>query len=254
MTQPVERLEQGVRAVSGRPALLPYLTAGFPEREGFAELLMRVAEIADGVEIGVPFSDPMADGVSIQGSSQVALSQGVSLRWILETLRELPERPAAPLLLMSYLNPLLAYGLEPLARDAAAAGVSAFIIPDLPWEESADARAALGAAGLGLVQLVTPLTPPERLQMLAKGSRGFVYAVTMTGTTGGDALPDDLTDYLARVREAADVPVCAGFGIRRREQVAALTGHADGVIVGSALIDTLAEGGDPIAFLRGLLP
>jgi len=250
-----KRLEASIRAPrhAGRPALMPYLTAGYPTREGFADLLRSVAAVADAVEIGVPFTDPMADGVTIQASSHVALDNGVTLPWILETLAAMDPRPDAPLLLMSYLNPVLAYGLERLARDAAAAGVSGFIIPDLPFEESEALRARAEAEGLALVQLVTPVTPPERLAMLGAASRGFVYTVTMTGVTGGDALPGDLRAYLARVREAASVPVCAGFGIRRPEQVAALTGHADGVIVGSAVIQELAEGRDPVAFLRALM-
>lgn len=251
---PVERLEAALRSPRrpGRPALLPYLTAGWPTKEGFPDLLGRVAAVSDAIEIGVPFSDPMADGVTIQASSRQALEQGVSLRWIVGMLRGLDPKPSVPLLLMSYLNPLLAYGLDALVRDAAEIGVCGLIVPDLPWEESGPLRAACAASGVGLVQLVTPVTPPERLAALAGASRGFVYTVTMTGVTGGEALPTDLTAYLARVRAAARAPVCAGFGIRRPEQVTALAGHADGVIVGSAVIDTLARGGDPVAFLNGL--
>lgn len=247
------RLEAAVRDPRrpGLPALLPYLTAGYPTRPGFADLLRRVSDVADAIEIGVPFSDPMADGVSIQQSSRVALEHGVTLRWILDTLADTPVE--TPLLLMSYLNPLLAYGLERLAEDASQVGVCGLIVPDLPWEECGDLKRDAEAAGLGLVQLVTPVTPADRLATLCGASRGFVYAVTMTGVTGGDVLTDDLQAYLARVRDAAVAPVCAGFGIRRHEQVAALTGHADGVIVGSALIDTLARGDDPVAFLRGLI-
>ena len=247
-----ERLEAALRTPKrpGRPALMPYLTAGFPRREGFGELLARVSSVADAIELGVPFSDPMADGVSIQAASQAALQDGVSLRWILEMLGE-TEREC-PVLLMSYLNPLLAYGFSDLARDAAAAGVCGLIVPDLPFEECGPLREAAEGAGLGLVQLVTPLTPPGRLETLAAASRGFLYAVTMTGTTGGE-VPDDLSDYLGRLRAAASVPVCAGFGIRRAAQVQALTGHADGVIVGSALIDVLRRGEDPLAFLAGLV-
>jgi len=252
---PAERLETALRSPKrpGLPALLPYLTAGWPTRDAFPDLLRRVAAVSDAIEIGVPFSDPMADGVTIQASSREALAQGVTLRWIVEMLGALDPKPAVPLLLMSYLNPLLAYGPERLVRDAAAVGVCGLIVPDLPWEESADLRAACDAVGLGVVQLVTPVTPPERLSLLAGASRGFVYTVTMTGVTGGDALPTDLTAYLGRVRGAARAPVCAGFGIRRPEQVAALAGHADGVIVGSAVIDAIARGGDPVAFLNGLM-
>ena len=240
-------------ALGGKPALVGFVTAGFPNRESFARQLAAVAEVADVVEIGVPFSDPMADGLTIQRSSRVALEQGVTLAWILEALTALSPRPRAPLVLMSYLNPLLAHGLRRLPAEARAAGVSGFIVPDLPWEESAELRAALTREGLALVQLVTPLTPAARLAMLARQSQGFVYAVTATGTTGREvAIPDDVLDYLDRVRAVSELPVCAGFGIRHAAQVERLAGHADGVIVGSALVDVIGQGGDPAAFLEGL--
>lgn len=240
-------------AGAGAPALVGFLTAGFPDRESFVRQLAAIAAVADVVEIGVPFSDPMADGVTIQRSSRVALEQGVTLAWILETLAALPVRPRAPLLLMSYLNPLLSYGFQRLPAAARAAGVSGFIVPDLPWEESADFRTALAREGLALVQMVTPLTPPARLAMLAREARGFVYAVTATGTTGGaNAIPDDVLAYLDRVRAVSRVPVCAGFGIRDAAQVRRLAGHADGVIVGSALINVIEQGGDTGVFLNGL--
>lgn len=237
----------------GGPALVAYLTAGFPRKENFAADLKRVAAAADVVEIGVPFTDPMADGMTIQRASHAALTQGVSLRWILAELTALSPRPAAPLLLMSYLNPLLAFGLDKLPASARAAGVSGFIVPDLPFEECAELRAALGQAGIGLVQMVTPVTPSERLSLLCAGAEGFIYAVTMTGTTGKSVtVPDEVLEYLARARKAATIPVCAGFGIRSREQVERLDGHVDGVIVGSALVEVLERGEDPVAFLNGL--
>lgn len=237
----------------GSPALVAFLTAGFPDRESFGAQLASVAAVADVVEIGVPFSDPMADGATIQRASRVALAQGVTLAWILDELAALDPRPRAPILLMSYLNPLLAYGLGRLPRAADAAGVAGFIVPDLPWEECGELRAALGRAGIALVQMVTPVTPPARLAMLARGSQGFVYAVTTTGTTGGAVeVPDTTLAYLDRVRAAASLPVCAGFGIRSAEQVSRLAGHTDGVIVGSALVETVERGDDTVAFLRGL--
>lgn len=250
-----ERLEAALRTPKhpGRPALMPYLVAGYPDRERFLAVLQRVAEVADAIELGVPFTDPMADGVSIQAASRVALEAGTTLPWILQTLADMSPRPAAPILLMSYLNPLLSYGWRELMTDAEQAGVCGFIIPDLPWEEGEEVRAQAAGVGIAVVQLVTPVTPPDRLARLAGASRGFVYAVTMTGTTGGDVLPEDLADYLARIKAVTEVPVCAGFGIRRPEQVTALTGHADGVIVGSALVDVLQRGADPVAFLRGLV-
>jgi len=253
--QPHETIAQSIRAASGsgRPALVAFLTAGFPHKEDFAAQLAAIGGAADVVEIGVPFSDPMADGMTIQRSSHEALKQGVSLAWILETLAALPARPRAPLLLMSYLNPLLAYGLDRLPGAARKAGVSGFIVPDLPFEEAGEIRAALGVEGLALVQMVTPVTPPQRLAVLCEAARGFVYAVTMTGTTGKSvAVPDDVLAYMDRVRAVSPVPVCAGFGIRSAEQVQRMAGHVDGVVVGSALVEVLERGADPAAFLEEL--
>jgi tryptophan synthase alpha chain len=251
----VSAITTAVRAAAGRgdPAIVAYLTAGFPARDGFLDQLYAVGAAADVVEIGVPFTDPMADGTTIQRSSRVALAQGVSLRWILESLRSAAKRPKAPLLLMSYLNPLLAFGIDRLPREAARAGVTGFIVPDLPFEEGADLRAALSAEDVALVQFVTPVTPADRVKMLCEASQGFIYAVTMTGTTGKNvAVPQDVLDYFDRVKAASPVPVCAGFGIRSREQVARLAPHVDGVIVGSALVEVLERGEDPAAWLNGL--
>ena len=251
---PGARITQAIREAraGGSPALVAYLTAGFPSRARFAEHVHALAAGADVVEIGVPFTDPMADGVTIQRSSQAALAQGVTLRWILEAL-EAMQPVAAPLVLMSYLNPLLAIGLEALAQSAQRAGVSGFIVPDLPFDESAPLRAAVAPAGLALVQMVTPVTEPPRLSEVCRASEGFVYAVTMTGTTGKNvAVPTEVLGYLDRVRAAATVPVCAGFGIRSREQVSLLAGHVDGVIVGSALVEVLERGEDPTKWLEGL--
>ncbi|MGH8235548.1 MAG: tryptophan synthase subunit alpha [Steroidobacteraceae bacterium] len=238
---------------SGRPALVGWVTAGFPNRETFVQQLTAVADASDVVEIGVPFTDPMADGPTIQRASRAALAQGVSLEWILAELCGPRPKLRAPLLLMSYLNPLLAYGLDRLPEDAARAGVSGFIVPDLPFEECEDVRAALAARGLALVQLVTPVTPTERMQMLCAASSGFVYAVTMTGTTGKNfAVLGEALEYFARVQRVSPLPVCAGFGIRSREQIERLAPHVDGVVVASALVEELERGADPAAFLRGL--
>lgn len=238
---------------TGSPAIVAYITAGFPRREEFLTLLNKVADAADVVEIGVPFSDPMADGTTIQRSSRVALDQGVSLRWILSTLTSAQPRPRAPLLLMSYLNPLLAYGLDRLPQAAAEAGVSGFIVPDLPFEECDDLRRALEARGIALVQFVTPVTPTERVQMLAGNTSGFLYGVTMTGTTGKNvAVPQEVLDYFASVQRISAAPVCAGFGIRSREQVARMAPYVDGVIVGSALVEVIERGDDAAAFLDSL--
>ena len=251
---PRERISQAIRAAAagGEPALVAYLTAGYPQRDRFREHVHALAAGAEVVEIGVPFTDPMADGVTIQRASLAALAQGVSLEWILAELEQIRE-VSVPLLLMSYLNPLLAFGLERLAQRAARAAVAGFIVPDLPLEESSELRAALDAERLALVQMVTPVTEAARLRQLCAGSQGFVYAVTMTGTTGKHvAVPDEVISYLDRVRGSSPIPVCAGFGIRSREQVKRLRGHVDGVVIGSALVEVLERGEDPTAWLRQL--
>ena len=249
-----ERLTAAIVAANdnNRPALVPFITAGYPEPGEFVNTLKSIAEVGDVIELGIPFSDPMADGMTIQRSSYVALQEGVSLEWIFNEL-ETADVLGTPLVMMSYLNPLLAFGFERLAERARATGVCAFIVPDLPYEECEELRQALEKEGLGLIQLVTPATPRERLKMLCSASRGFVYAVTITGITGGNVgLPDDLADYLDDVAAVSEIPVCAGFGIRGPDDVANVAQHAAGAIVGSALVEVLEEGGDPKAFLRTL--
>jgi tryptophan synthase alpha chain len=260
VSAPGERIGAAILAAvaGGRPALVGYLTAGFPNRRQFKENLAAVADACDVVEIGVPFSDPMADGATVQRASFAALAGGVTLPWILEELKSIEPRHRAPILLMSYLNPLLAFGIEQLPRAAARAGVAGFIVPDLPFEESGELHAALEAEGLALVQMVTPVTPPERLAMLCREAKGFVYAVTMTGTTGQSAagkfadVPLEVLEYMDRVKRLSNVPVCAGFGIRSARQVARFAPHVDGVVVGSALVETLERGEDVGAFLKSL--
>ena len=250
-----DSISEAVRAASkgGEPALIAFLTAGYPSKDKFREHLQAVAAGADVVEIGVPFTDPMADGVTIQRSSQAALAQGVNLRWIFSELEA--TRVKAPLILMSYLNPLLAFGLEKLAEAAARSNVAGFIVPDLPLDEGADLRKALDAQGVAMIQMVTPVTKPERLKQLCESSQGFVYAVTMTGTTGKNvSIPAEVMTYLDRVRSLSKTPVCAGFGIRSREQVELLRGHVDGVVVGSALVEVLERGGNPTEWLGTLRP
>ncbi|HUI60929.1 MAG TPA: tryptophan synthase subunit alpha [Steroidobacteraceae bacterium] len=252
--KPRDTISEAIRAAcrQGEPALVAFLTAGYPSRERFREHLQAVASGADVVEIGVPFTDPMADGVTIQRSSHAALAQGVSLRWILSELEAMPQ-VRTPLLMMSYLNPLLAYGLDRLAESAERARVAGFIVPDLPFDESSELRGALDARGIAMVQMVTPVTRAPRMKQLGEGSQGFLYAVTMTGTTGKNvAVPAEVLDYLDQVREVSKVPVCAGFGIRSREQVERLKGHVDGVVIGSALVELLEQGADPAGWLRSL--
>ena len=251
-----ERISAAINAAkeAGRTGLIPFITAGYPDPGSFVETLKSVAAVGDVVELGIPFSDPMADGMTIQRSSFEALQKGVSLKWIFEQLDSAKGQIDAPLVMWSYLNPLLAFGYDELAERALAAGVCGFIVPDLPFEESDEIRAALEAKGLGLIQLVTPATPEQRLQKLSDASRGFVYAVTITGITGGDtALPADLTEYLDKVSSVSALPVCAGFGIRSPDDVAAVGKHAAGAIVGSALVEVLERGEDPTPFLQALI-
>jgi tryptophan synthase alpha chain len=253
---PSERISAAIRVAKGGTAIVAFITAGYPLREKFREHLTQVGNEADVVEIGVPFTDPMADGMTIQRSSREALRQGASLRWLLEELTGMQrdgQLPAAPLVLMSYLNPLLSFGFDELASASVKAGVCGFIIPDLPYDEGEELRTALAPHGLALIQMVTPVTTPARMAKLCAASQGFVYAVTMTGTTGRTAsVPGEVTSYLEDVSAASKLPVCAGFGIRSHEQVEQLRGHVAGVIVGSALVEVLESGKDAAAFLKAL--
>ncbi len=252
--QPREELRQAL-TLDGAPALIAFVTAGYPEPERFLDVLRETGEAADAVEIGVPFTDPLADGVTVQRASQAALQHGVSLSWIFAQLASREFELPAPVLLMSYLNPLIAFGYRRLAERALETGVSGFIVPDLPFEESTPLKTELDAQGLALVQLVTPATPAERMRKLCAVSEGFVYAVTRTGITGGtESLPEQLIDYLAAVKRASRLPVCAGFGVRERDQVQLIAEHADGVIVGSALLEALEAGQHPGTFLAALRP
>jgi tryptophan synthase alpha chain len=253
--KPHERISTAIRAAGteGRTALVAFITAGYPDKARFRETLAEVAGAADVVEVGVPFTDPMADGLTIQRASRAAIAQGVTLSWILGEIAAMNPPPAAPVVLMSYLNPLLAMGYERLAERAIESGVAGFIVPDLPLDESGPLDAALAAQGLALIHLVSPVTPPVRLEAAARASRGFLYAVNVTGITGGAKAADSgLKDYLARVVAASRVPVCAGFGVRSAAQVADLGQVVPGVIVGSALVEALERGESPAAFLGGL--
>jgi len=252
--QPHEQITAALnRAMrSGRVGLVPYITAGYPDKDRFIDTLRKVASEADVVEVGVPFSDPMADGVTIQRASHAAIAAGVSLRWILNELT-LAGGIGAPVVLMSYLNPLLAFGYPELANASIGAGVGGFIVPDLPIEEADEFRAAMDEAGIALIQLVTPATPDDRMVRLCAASRGFIYAVTIKGITGGvSELPAGVSAYLDHVKANSKIPVCAGFGVREAAQVKYLGGHADGVVVGSALVEQLEAGNDPADFLRSL--
>jgi len=233
------------------PAICAYLTAGYPTPEVFPSMLSAVARVADVVEVGIPFTDPMADGQTIQHASHEALTRGVNLDWVFETLGSVELE--APHVLMGYYNPFLAFGLHELVHHMTAVGTSGVIVPDLPLEESAELAIMLEANDKGLIQLVAPTTPDDRLGKLVAASHGFVYAVSTKGTTGGATTFDqDVLGYLDRVKAVASLPVLAGFGVREPSQVAQLASHVDGVVVGSALIDAIDRGEDAAAFLLGL--
>jgi tryptophan synthase alpha chain len=250
MPEPAAAVTSAIEAADGL-AICAYLTAGYPDPGSFPDLLGAVAAAADVVEIGIPFTDPMADGQTIQKASHTALEHGVNLDNVFDVIEN--SDLEAPYVFMGYFNPFLAYGLGRLVSRMAEAGGSGLIVPDLPLEESSELIDLLEESGLGLIQLVAPTTPTERLRTLSDASSGFVYAVTVKGTTGGAVdFDDEVLDYLDRVREAASLPVLAGFGVRERSQVEALSSHVDGVVVGSALIDAIDRGDDPADFLDGL--
>jgi tryptophan synthase alpha chain len=219
-----------------------YLTVGFPERASALDLIPRiVASGADMIELGVPFSDPLADGATVQRATQRALLNGVDVNYCLQTVRQLREAGVeVPLLFMGYYNPIFQYGVERFCADAGAAGLDGLIVPDLPPEESRDLHAACRAHGIDLIFLLAPTSTEARLKQVGDLASGFIYCVTLTGTTGARAeLPAELPRFLERARSATDTPLFVGFGIsepRQAEQVAAIS---DGVIVGSALINVV---------------
>lgn len=233
-------------------ALVAYVTAGYPSMDAFLAILTDACAHADVVEVGIPFSNPIADGGTLQETAREALAGGATMKAIMRTLRELDGTLAAPLLLMGYLNPLLAYGLDRLAEDASAAGVHGVIVPDLPLE-ALDMARPLTDAGLATIGMVSPVTRGDRLARIAERATGFVYAVTSVGVTGQTRTDQaDIVGYLHKVRDASPIPVCAGFGIRSKPHVDALRGACDGVIVGSALMEAVGEGRDVGPILAGL--
>jgi len=250
----IERIENAIVSARKRRGLAvgPFLTAGYPDPDRFADLFRRIALEADLVELGVPFSDPIADGPTIQRSSRAALQSGITITWILDLLRAVS--PATPILLMSYANPILAYGIDRLARDCAHAGVCGFIVPDLPFEESDDLSRAAAQHGLCVVRMVSPVTSDDRLRRMCSAAGGFIYTTTIRGTTGArDAIDASVFSLLDRVRSCSRVPVLAGFGVRTPEDVARLQPYCDGVVVGSALIEAMDGGVDPVEYLRRLI-
>lgn len=228
--------------LEGRLGLIAYLTAGFPELSATQELIPALLEGGvDVVELGVPFSDPLADGPTIQRASQRALEQGVTPQFVLDQVSGLRRRGVtAPLLLMGYYNPILAYGLERFGQAAQKAGVDGLIVPDLPPEEAGDLVAATESRAIDVIRFLAPTTTEERMAKVCALATGFIYCVSLTGVTGArDSLPAELPGFLRRVRASTALPIAVGFGISRPEHVAAVRNLADAVIVGSALIDAI---------------
>jgi len=227
----------------GKPTFVAFLTAGDPSLDRTVEAAVELDRAgADVLELGVPFSDPLADGPVIQRASERALARGVTLPLVLETVRRIRERSDLPLLLFSYYNPLLQYGVDRLAREAKAAGVDGTLVTDLPPEEAGEWIAVARAADLDTVFLASPTSPPERLERVAEASRGFVYAISRTGVTGErQALSGDALPLVERLRALTGVPVALGFGLSTPEQVREAAAIADGVVVGSALVRFLEE-------------
>ncbi len=224
--------------------LLPFLTAGYPDAESFVELVPRLAEAgADMVEIGVPFSDPLADGRTIEAASWAALEQGMHLPRIFELCGRIHEVCSVPLVLMGYANPLLAYGPDRFFEDAAAVGVRGLIVPDLPPEEAGDLLRNSDPCGVARIFLIAPNTPAERIVEIDRAASGLLYCVSVAGITGARTeLPAELAGYLDRVGGNAELPYVVGFGISSGEIAARVAAHADGVVVGSALMDAVRGG------------
>jgi tryptophan synthase alpha chain len=226
-----------------RLALVVYLTVGYPDRASTGALLRAALDGgADVLELGVPFSDPLADGTTVQRASEVALRGGVTLADCISEAAVVVRERDAPVLLMGYTNPFMQYGFERLATDGGRAGIAGVIVPDMPAEESAELDFALAPAGLLRIDLYAPTTPNERLAKLLPRARGFVYCVSLTGVTGARrALASDVAELVGRVRRHTSLPIAVGFGISSPDHVSALRGTADGVVVGSAAIDVVTN-------------
>jgi tryptophan synthase alpha chain len=231
------------RHAEGKPAFVAFLTAGDPSLDRTCEAAVELDRAGvDVLELGVPFSDPLADGPVIQRASERALARGVTLPNVLEAVRRIRERSELPLLLFSYFNPLLQHGLERLAGEAKGAGVDGVLVTDLPPEEAGEWVTAARAVDLDTIFLASPTSPPDRLRRVAEASRGFVYAISRTGVTGErEALSEDARPLVGRLRALTQVPVALGFGLSTPEQVREAAAVADGVVVGSALVRFLEE-------------
>lgn len=237
-----------------RAAFMPYHAMGYPSRAATLDMITALAEEgADLFEIGLPHSDPLADGPTIQTATYTALTQGTTVADCLAMVRELRERGVtAPFCAMTYYNPLFAYGLERFVQDAVAAGIDGLIVPDLPPEEADELEGFCRVAGLATVYMIAPTSTDDRIKLIVQRATGFIYMVSVTGITGvRNELPPDLAIFVQRVRRYTDLPLAVGFGIGNRAQAAAVAEFADGVIVGTAMVKA-AGGADGLAAVRQL--
>jgi tryptophan synthase alpha chain len=238
-------------AFKNKPIFMPYFPLGYPDLETSIGVIEALAKNgADLMEVGLSFSDPLADGPVIQKATQIALEKGITVKKSLQAVAELRDRGVTiPLVLMGYYNPMLAYGLEGFVHDAQSAGADGFIIPDLPLEESEEFETLAG--DLPLIRMLAPTTPPERMERVSRGAKGFIYLVSVTGVTGArQSLAEGLGTLIASVRQHATVPVCVGFGIGTPEQAKTVGALADGVIVGSACVRAIGESKTPVEAAR----
>ncbi|HSO12662.1 MAG TPA: tryptophan synthase subunit alpha [Anaerolineales bacterium] len=255
-------------AFKNKPIFMPYFPLGYPDLDTSIDVIEALAKNgADLIEVGLSFSDPLADGPVIQHATQIALEKGITVRKSLEAVKELRKRGVdIPLIMMGYYNPMLAYGLEKFVRDAREAGADGFIVPDLPMEEAGEFESILNGAStsgfdtpdehgllnpplsvMPLIQMLAPTSPNERMEAIARNARGFIYLVSVTGVTGArTSISEGLGELIARVREHTSAPVCVGFGISTPEQAAQVGALADGVIVGSACVKTIGGSEKPV--------
>lgn len=242
------------RARKGGRAFIPYITAGFPDLERTEKIIALLDEKgADLIELGIPFSDPIADGPTIQKSSAGALAAGTTVAGILDLVRAARRGCDVPFLFMTAFNPLLRYGLERVADDAKEAGADGFLVPDLPPEESDEFEAICRDRDLPLVYLVAPTTPPERRELIARRSRGFIYYISLKGVTGArEALAGNLEKEVAELRRHTALPIAVGFGISKPEHVRQVARFAEGIVVGSAIVKKIDELGDDPEWLAKL--
>lgn len=239
----------------GHKVLIAYITVGYPSVEATLKVVPLLADSGcDLVELGIPFSDPLADGVTIQRASFQALQKGVTPRLCLEIARELSQKVRIPLVFMTYFNPVFNYGMEKFCADCADSNVSGLIIPDLPPEEGLELEIASQRHGLALIYLLAPNSTEERIRLVAEKSRGFIYLVSVTGVTGTrEKLPPNLETFVARVRRIAKQPLCVGFGISTPEQARQVARVVDGIIVGSRLIQLMEAGNESMILFQNFI-